>query len=229
MGGISSLSLLCFAAQLLLSFSPSLFLSYPFCFQDSLDGLRTVPPFGIREPSKEYGDGRGPREDGKERFSSSSFSCRSSLSRALSPLSLFSPPSFLPFISKTALSAHIDALFLPGVAFDRQGRRLGRGLGYYDAWAHRARKAKREATEEGRRAKKSGSVRREVEEAEVEEEEESSGAGPLLVGLAFSQQLLTREDVPVEQHDVGLDAVVVAGEGVVATSERGRRALLLAL
>jgi len=157
-----------------------------------------------------------------------------SLARSLSPLSLslFSsllPPSFLPFISKTALSAHIDALFLPGVAFDRQGRRLGRGLGYYDAWAHRARKAKREATEEGRRAKKSGSVRREIEEAEVEEEEESSGAGPLLVGLAFSQQLLTREDVPVEQHDVGLDAVVVAGEGVVATSERGRRALLLAL
>ena len=112
-GGISSLSLLCFAAQLLLSFSPSLFLSYPFCFPDSLDGLRTVPPFGIREPSKEYGDGRGPREDGKERFSSSSFSSRSSLSRALALTSLslsllFSPPSFLPsfHFQNSSLGSH---------------------------------------------------------------------------------------------------------------------------
>ena len=62
------------------------------------------------------------------------------------------------------------------------------------------------------------------------EEEESSSAGPLLVGLAFSHQMMATAEsggVPVEPHDVGLDAVVVSGEGLVATSERGRRALSL--
>jgi 5-formyltetrahydrofolate cyclo-ligase len=125
---------------------------------------------------------------------------------------------------KTALTAHIDALFLPGVAFDREGRRLGRGLGYYDAWAHRARRAKKEAVAAAaeEEAESSG--------AKVEVEAEDASAGPLLVGLAFSQQMTATNSgsgVPVERHDVGLDAVAVAGEGLVATSERGRRALAL--
>ena len=139
---------------------------------------------------------------------------------------LSSHPHFHRKKKMAALSAHIDALFLPGVAFDREGRRLGRGLGYYDAWAHRARRA-------------AASRREEASAAEVEEEVEDPSAGPLLVGLAFSQQMMmtataTGEEtaggvavvaVPVERHDVGLDAVAVAGEGLVATSERGRRAL----
>lgn len=89
-------------------------------------------------------------------------------------------------------------------------------MGYYDAWAHRARRAAAAAVAERQQG------------ADLEAEEDPS-AGPLLVGLAFSQQMMAAAGtscVPVEQHDVGLDAVAVAGEGLVATSERGRRALL---
>ena len=171
------------------------------------------------------------------------------------PLSLVSPPSVLPcfFVSrhtrthththihththararKTALSARIDALFLPGVAFDREGRRLGRGLGYYDAWAHRARRASSEAAAAGAAA---ASAERQQQPsvlapAGAAAEVEDPSAGPLLVGLAFSQQMMAETTsseggVPVEQHDVGLDAVAVAGVGLVATSERGWIALL---
>ncbi len=154
-------------------------------------------------------------------FSFLLLSCSSSLSLFLSRLTPLLP---LKNKLKTALTAHIDALFLPGVAFDREGRRLGRGLGYYDAWAHRARRAKKEAV--------AAAAEEEAESSgtKVEVEAEDASAGPLLVGLAFSQQMTATNSgsgVPVERHDVGLDAVAVAGEGLVATSERGRRALAL--
>ncbi len=32
---------------------------------DTMEGLRTVPPFGIREPTEQYADGT-PRQDGTE-------------------------------------------------------------------------------------------------------------------------------------------------------------------
>lgn len=69
---------------------PSLSLSLP----DSLEGLKTVPPFGIREPSREYADGR-PREDGMKFFCPPFFSIFFS-----SSLTLSSHPFFLfPFFS----------------------------------------------------------------------------------------------------------------------------------
>jgi 5,10-methenyltetrahydrofolate synthetase len=46
---------------------------------------------------------------------------------------------------------------------------------------------------------------------------------PLLVGLAFAQQLVPT--VPTEAHDVGVDVLVTAGRGCVGTSARGRAAV----
>lgn len=46
--------------------------------------------------------------------------------------------------------------------------------------------------------------------------------GPLLVGVAFNQQVV--DAVPVEPHDVRVDVLVTAG-GCVGVSERGRNAL----
>lgn len=95
---------------------------------------------------------------------------------------------------RDALDAGLDVLLLPGAAFDESGRRLGRGGGYYDAFVAAARAASR-----------------------------ARGAPPpLLVGLAFTQQL--HPIVPVEPHDAVLDILVTAA-GVAAVSERGELAV----
>lgn len=76
---------------------------------------------------------------------------------------------------------------MPGLAFDRAGRRLGRGGGYYDKFIAAAR----------RRAEQRG------------------WPAPLLVALAFRAQLVG--EVPVEEHDARVDAIVTADE-VIACS-----------
>ena len=63
----------------------------------------------------------------------------------------------------------LDLVVVPGLGFDRRGRRLGRGAGYFDRFLRRAKRAKK-------------------------------------VALAFREQLV--EKIPVEQHDVLMDAVI---------------------
>ena len=98
---------------------------------------------------------------------------------------------------------------MPGLAFDPStGARLGRGGGYYDAWAARAAAAaaaaaEGESTPGGHRARP-----------------------PLLVALAFRAQMVATPGgggIPMGPTDVRVDAVVTA-DGVVACSERGRAA-----
>ncbi len=54
------------------------------------------------------------------------------------PYGILEPPQDAPCFSqlpKDELAAKLPALVLtPGLAFDREGRRLGRGKGYYDKW-----------------------------------------------------------------------------------------------
>lgn len=75
-------------------------------------------------------------------------------------------------------AADLDVILLPGVAFDRRGGRLGFGGGYYDRALERVRAA-------DARGKKI----------------------PFLVGVGYHWQLLD-EHLPVEDHDVRVDAVV---------------------
>ncbi|CAD7696207.1 unnamed protein product [Ostreobium quekettii] len=74
----------------------------------------------------------------------------------------------------------LDVLFMPGLAFDLQGGRLGRGGGYYDSFVTRCKL----------RAKEKG------------------WAPPLLVALTFQCQMV--EEVPMGGDDVHVDAVVTS-------------------
>ncbi|GIP39982.1 5-formyltetrahydrofolate cyclo-ligase [Paenibacillus sp. J31TS4] len=73
-----------------------------------------------------------------------------------------------------AAPAEIGCVLMPGLAFDREGGRLGYGGGYYDRYL--------------------AALRLEM------------GRLPLLIAPAFEVQLLER--VPMEEHDIRLDAVL---------------------
>ena len=96
--------------------------------------------------------------------------------------------------------ANIDAVILPGLAFDTHGTRLGYGGGYYDAWLGESY-GLRDADET---AKRSGGPRRSTPKA-------SSSHQPFLIGACFDCQLLPpAATLPREPHDVPMDAVVTA-------------------
>ncbi|KAK4842342.1 hypothetical protein QYF36_019868 [Acer negundo] len=77
-------------------------------------------------------------------------------------------------------SEPVDLFILPGLAFDRSGRRLGRSGGYYDLFLMKYRKL--------------------AQEREWKQ--------PLLVALAYTLQFVEEGAIPVTPYDVAVDAVV---------------------
>lgn len=87
----------------------------------------------------------------------------------------------------------LEVLFLPGVAFDRRGRRLGRGGGYYDKFLTRC----------------------------LERADKRGWEPPLLVALAFKEMLA--EKVPAGENDRSVDAVATADEIIACSSRAAER------
>lgn len=87
--------------------------------------------------------------------------------------------------SSTGDDARLQLIVMPGLAFDTQGKRLGRGGGYYDRFIEAYRdKARSRGWEH-----------------------------PLLVGLAYKVQVVGEEKgVPAEQHDVAVDVLITEDE-----------------
>jgi 5-formyltetrahydrofolate cyclo-ligase len=85
-------------------------------------------------------------------------------------------------LGREDLAGALDLVLVPGLAFDRQGRRLGYGGGHYDR------------------------LYRLVRAIVPPEASDSDGGKPLWVGFAFSFQI-AGEALPVEPHDLRLDAV----------------------
>ncbi|XP_065002772.1 5-formyltetrahydrofolate cyclo-ligase, mitochondrial-like isoform X3 [Musa acuminata AAA Group] len=77
-------------------------------------------------------------------------------------------------------SQPVDLLLLPGLAFDRHGRRLGRGGGYYDVFL------------------------RKYEELANQQ----NWKQPLRVALAYTVQIVEDELIPMTETDVPVDALV---------------------
>lgn len=74
----------------------------------------------------------------------------------------------------------VDLFILPGLAFDKSGRRLGRGGGYYDTLLMNYQELVKE-----RKWKQ-----------------------PLLIALSYSVQILDEEVIPVTPNDIPIDALV---------------------
>nr|XP_004299620.2 PREDICTED: 5-formyltetrahydrofolate cyclo-ligase, mitochondrial [Fragaria vesca subsp. vesca] len=83
----------------------------------------------------------------------------------------------------------VDLLLLPGLAFDRSGRRLGRGGGYYDTFLRNYQELVK-----ARNWKQ-----------------------PLLVALSYSPQIVDEGVIVVTEHDVSVDALV-SPAGVIPIS-----------
>ena len=90
----------------------------------------------------------------------------------------------------------LDVIIVPGVAFGEDGRRLGRGGGYYDAFLTRY----------------------------VEAAASVGAPPPLIVALAYGCQIYPRDRVPVRAHDRLVD-VIVTDTRAIACTESGSRAL----
>ncbi|KAK7317220.1 hypothetical protein RJT34_01262 [Clitoria ternatea] len=83
----------------------------------------------------------------------------------------------------------VDLFLLPGLAFDRSGRRLGRGGGYYDTFLKNYQDHARTR----------------------------NWKQPLFVALSYSQQILDEGVIPVTSSDVPVDALV-SPDGVIPIS-----------
>ncbi len=83
---------------------------------------------------------------------------------------------------------NIDLFLVPGVAFDRQGRRLGFGRGFYDRALARALEA---------RSRQSS----------------TELTPPVLVGICYQWQLIEGK-IPVEPHDISMDVIATDEETI---------------
>ncbi len=81
-----------------------------------------------------------------------------------------------------ATDVGLDVFIIPGLAFDDQGRRLGRGAGYYDIYLEKFLQA----------------------------QERANRARPLLAAVCFDCQVVP--EVPCEDHDMRVDALVTPGK-----------------
>lgn len=86
-------------------------------------------------------------------------------------------------------SSPVDLFLLPGQAFDRTGRRLGRGGGYYDTFLLKYQELAKE----------------------------KGWNQPLLVALSYSVQIMDEGIIPVNSTDVPIDALV-SSSGVITIS-----------
>lgn len=91
---------------------------------------------------------------------------------------------------ENALDSHLglDLILMPGLAFDTNGERLGRGKGYYDTFLQRLAEGP-----SGDAAGRPENVRPKVP--------------PYTIGIGFSVQLV--DAIPTEPHDMKLDEVVL--------------------
>ncbi|XP_057516249.1 5-formyltetrahydrofolate cyclo-ligase, mitochondrial-like [Amaranthus tricolor] len=92
-------------------------------------------------------------------------------------------------------SEAVDLFLLPGLAFDKSGRRLGRGGGYYDTFLSKYRQLANK----------------------------QNWKQPLLVALSYSVQILDDGVIPITPNDINVDALVTPAAVVPISSAARQR------
>ncbi|GBF77262.1 5-formyltetrahydrofolate cyclo-ligase [Paenibacillus sp. 598K] len=111
-----------------------------------------------------------------------------------------------------------DIVFVPGLAFDERGGRLGYGGGYYDRFRETLGQRVREL---GRRIE-AGASTIDRGDATINIGEAASLPEPLWIGLAYGEQRI--DQVPMEPHDALMDGLITEqGIWLRSTDERGAR------
>lgn len=76
----------------------------------------------------------------------------------------------------------LDLVLMPGVAFTRNGDRLGHGMGYYDKYLNRL----------------------------LEQSSAVNRSRAVLLALAFKEQIIDESELPLDDHDHKVDEVVTS-------------------
>lgn len=104
----------------------------------------------------------------------------------------------------------IEVFFVPGAAFDHQGRRLGFGRGYYDRALSRALAASPARPDSAQPAS--------AQPDSAQQDSQRQGPRrPLLVGICYDWQLIEGE-VPTEPHDISMDVIATNEEAIWCSS-----------
>lgn len=88
-------------------------------------------------------------------------------------------------------SGGIDLILLPGVAFTIEGDRCGHGRGYYDKYLKRYFELFPEKYAEN-----------------MPLEDKAKNGKTILIGLALKEQIVKKDELPLDEHDFPLDFVL---------------------
>lgn len=96
----------------------------------------------------------------------------------------------------------LDIVFVPLLAFDKKGNRLGSGAGYYDRTFAFLKSSQKTKTQNKSKSKSKSKIKN---ESEIKNENEKPSK-PKLIGLAYHWQQI--EALQAFEHDVPLDGIV---------------------
>lgn len=94
------------------------------------------------------------------------------------------------------ITGGLDLILMPGVAFTRAGGRMGHGMGYYDKYLARLFETYPERRKDS------------YQPGQIDEKLMANQT--VLIALAFNEQIVPDNELPLESTDVMIDQILTA-------------------